>query len=227
MYNSDSFYLIAFWRNEECPLKLSELQSKFGWLLIPAVVIVLLAIYFLIPQEKPEEDLQASLDLIQAEPPQQTETPTQTVVPTTVMVDIKGQVAKPGVYELPADSRTTDAIDAAGGFLEAAEPKAINLAMKVADEMVIYVPKAGEEAALPTAQPGATAAGGAKEALVNLNTATDAELMTLPGIGPSKAAAIIAYRTDSGNFQKVEDLTNVTGIGDKTFEKLKDSITVN
>ncbi|MCP2035006.1 competence protein ComEA [Planomicrobium sp. HSC-17F08] len=187
----------------------------------------MLAIYFLIPQEKPEEDLQASLDLIQAEPPQQTETPTQTVVPTTVMVDIKGQVAKPGVYELPADSRTTDAIDAAGGFLEAAEPKAINLAMKVADEMVIYVPKAGEEAALPTAQPGATVAGGAKEALVNLNTATDAELMTLPGIGPSKAAAIIAYRTDSGNFQKVEDLTNVTGIGDKTFEKLKDSITVN
>ena len=188
---------------------------------------MLLAIYFLIPQEKPEENLQSSLDLIQAEPPQQTETPTQTLVPTTVMVDIKGQVAKPGVYELPADSRTTDAIEAAGGFLEAAEPKAINLAMKVADEMVIYVPKAGEEMDLPTAQPGASGAGGAKEALVNLNTATDAELMTLPGIGPAKAAAIIAYRTDSGNFQKIEDLTNVTGIGDKTFEKLKDSITVN
>lgn len=227
MYNSDSFYLIASWRKEECPLKLSELQNKFGWLLIPAAIIVLLAFYFLNPQEKPEENLQASLDLIQAEPPQQTETPTQNPAPTTLMVDIKGQVAKPGVYELPVDSRMTDAIDAAGGFLAAAEPKAINLAMKVVDEMVIYVPEIGEEAALPTAQPGAAAAGGAKEALVNLNTATDVELMTLPGIGPSKAEAIIAYRTDSGNFQKIEDLKNVTGIGDKTFEKLKDSITVN
>ncbi|WP_235783848.1 helix-hairpin-helix domain-containing protein [Planococcus glaciei] len=179
------------------------------------------------PQEKPEENLQASLDLIQAEPPQQTETPTQNPAPTTLVVDIKGQVAKPGVYELPVDSRMTDAIDAAGGFLAAAEPKAINLAMKVVDEMVIYVPEIGEEAALPTAQPGAAAAGGAKEALVNLNTAADVELMTLPGIGPSKAEAIIAYRTDSGSFQKIEDLKNVTGIGDKTFEKLKDSITVN
>ncbi|MBX0315013.1 helix-hairpin-helix domain-containing protein [Planomicrobium glaciei] len=227
MYNSDSFYLIASWRKEECPLKLSELQSKFGWLLIPAAVLVLVAFYFLNPQEKPEENLQTSLDLIQAEPLQQTETPTQDPVPTTLMVDIKGQVAKPGVYELPVDSRMTDAIDAAGGFLAAAEPKAINLAMKVVDEMVIYVPEIGEEAAVPTAQPGTAAAGSAKEALVNLNTATDAELMTLPGIGPSKAEAIIAYRTDSGNFQKIEDLKNVTGIGDKTFEKLKDSITVN
>lgn len=145
------------------------------------------------------------------------------------MVDIKGQVAAPGVYELPGDSRMKDAIDAAGGFLSDAEPKAINLAMKVQDEMVIYVPAIGEEAALPAPQPSAVPAGGAEaaDALVNLNTATDADLMTLPGIGPSKAAAIIAYRTDNGNFQKIEDLTNVTGIGEKTFEKLKDSISVN
>jgi len=227
LYNSDSFYLIASWRNGECPLKLTDLQSKFGWLLIPAVAILLLAIYFIIPQDQPDESLETSLDLIQAEPPQQTETPTQNPVPTILMVDIKGQVAAPGVYELPADSRMKDAIDAAGGFLEAAEPKAINLAMKVQDEMVIYVPAVGEEAVLPAAQPSATAGGaGAADALVNLNTATEADLMTLSGIGPSKAAAIIAYRTDNGNFQKIEDLTNVTGIGDKTFEKLKDSITV-
>ena len=228
IYNSDSFYLIAFWRKEECPLKLSDLQNKFGWLLVPAVVIALLAVYFLVPQEEPDTTLETSLDLIQAEPPQQTETPTQPLVPTTLMVDIKGQVAKPGVYELPVDSRMTDAIDAAGGFLAAAEPKAINLAMKVVDEMVIYVPEVGEEAVLPVAQAGAATAGpAAADALVNLNTATDADLMRLPGIGPSKAAAIIAYRTETGNFQKIEDLTNVTGIGDKTFEKLKDSITVN
>jgi competence protein ComEA len=226
--------LIASWRKEECPLNFSDLQSKFGWLLIPAIAVFLLAVYFLIPQDKPDSDPETSLDLIQAEPPQQTETPTQNPVPTILMVDIKGQVATPGVFELPADSRMKDAIDAAGGFLETAETKAINLAMKVQDEMVIYVPAVGEESVLPAALPGtavgavgAAGAAGAADALVNLNTATDAELMTLPGIGPSKAAAIIAYRTDNGSFQKIEDLTNVTGIGDKTFEKLKDAITVD
>ncbi|WKA60068.1 helix-hairpin-helix domain-containing protein [Planococcus shenhongbingii] len=187
----------------------------------------MLAVYFLFPQQETDSDLETSLELIQAEPPQQTETPTQNPVPTILMVDIKGQVEKPGVYELPPDSRMKDAIDAAGGFLGTAEPKAINLAMKVQDEMVIYVPAVGEEAVLPAIQPSAAASAGAAEALVNLNTAADVDLMTLPGIGPSKAAAIIAYRTETGNFQKVEDLTNVTGIGDKTFEKLKDSITVN
>lgn len=181
---------------------------------------IALAIYFFSPQQEPDIDPGASLELVQADSSQQTETPTQTEkIPETVMVDIKGQVAKPGVYELPGGARTQEAIGAAGGFLPEADSRAINLAMKVSDEMVLYVPKTGEEIVLP--QSSASPAG---DGLIDLNSATEAELMELPGIGPSKAAAIIAYRTENGKFGKVEDLTNVTGIGDKTFEQLKDGI---
>lgn len=179
-----------------------------------------MAIYFFSPQEEPATGPDTSLELIQADSSQQTETPIQTEqIPEKVMVDIKGQVAKPGVYELPSGSRAQEAIGAAGGFLPDADSRAINLAMKVVDEMVLYVPKTGEEVVLPqTAAP-------AGDALVDLNSATEAQLMELPGIGPSKAAAIIAYRTENGKFAKIEDLTNVTGFGDKTFERLKDGIT--
>lgn len=189
--------------------------------MIPAAAAIVLAIYFFIPREEPDPVPGTSLELIQADLSQQTETPTQKEeLPENVMVDIKGHVAKPGVYELPNGARAQEAIAAAGGFLPEADSRAINLAMKVADEMVLYVPKTGEEAVLP---PQAVAPSG--EALVDLNSATEAQLMELPGIGPSKAAAIIAYRTENGKFAKIEDLTNVTGIGDKTFEQLKDGIT--
>lgn len=144
------------------------------------------------------------------------------------MIDLKGQVAAPGVYELPAGSRMTDAIDAAGGFLGDAETRAINLAMKLQDEMTIYIPKVGEEAVdLPAMEAVSTPGAAASEGLININTATAADLEQLPGIGPSKAAAIIAHREENGDFPAVESLTDVTGIGDKTFEALKDSITTN
>lgn len=189
--------------------------------MIPAAAAIALAIYFFIPREEPDPVPGTSLELIQADLSQQTETPTQKEeLPENVMVDIKGHVAKPGVYELPNGARAQEAIAAAGGFLPEADSRAINLAMKVADEMVLYVPKTGEEAVLP---PQAAAPSG--EARVDLNSATEAQLIELPGIGPSKAAAIIAYRTENGKFAKIEELTNVTGIGDKTFEQLKDGIT--
>ena len=191
--------------------------------MIPAIAILVAAIYFLAPQEDPE----ATLELIQAEPPQQTETPTQSnPIPEFIMVDIKGQVANPGVYELAAGARTKDAIQAAGGFLKTAETLSINLAMIVQDETILYVPEIGEEVSLPAVQSQPQSQSPEGTAIVDLNSADEAELMTLPGIGPSKAAAIIAYRTENGKFQKVEDLTNVTGIGDKTFDQLKDGITV-
>ncbi len=197
-----------------------------AWLAIPAAAIAL-AIFILYPHSEPELDSAETLTLIQAEPPQQTETPPlQIALPETIMIDIKGQVASPGVFELSAGARAKDAIAAAGGFLESADPKAINLAMKVQDEMVIYVPAIGEEAPLVAMPTGGGSSQSSAGGLININTATDAELMELTGIGPSKAAAIIAYRTENGNFAKIEELTNVTGIGDKTFEQLKDGITV-
>ncbi|WP_353048215.1 helix-hairpin-helix domain-containing protein [Planococcus sp. ISL-110] len=165
-----------------------------------------------------------SLELINAESPQQTETPEKEnpAIAATLMIDMKGQVVNPGVYELPAGSRMQDAIDAAGGFTPEADSRAINLALIVVDETSLYIPATGEETVLPaTAQ--TVSEGGSS--LININTATEAELMELPGIGPSKAAAILAYRDEAGSFKTPEELTEVTGIGDKTFEQLKDLIT--
>ncbi|WP_240033891.1 helix-hairpin-helix domain-containing protein [Planococcus salinus] len=166
----------------------------------------------------------SSFDLNEAESPQQTETP-PTVEPIQIspVVDVKGAVAHPGVYELSPEARIQDLIQAAGGFLPEADSRAINLAMKLQDEMSVYVPAVGEEILLPESPHSAAATG---DTMVNLNTAAEAELTSLPGIGPSKAAAIITYRTDHGNFKTIDELKEVTGIGDKTFEQLKDAITV-
>lgn len=192
--------------------------------MIPAAAIALLLIYFLFPQGNPEKTPVPSLELINAESPQQTETPENEdpVIESAVMIDVKGQVANPGVYELAPGSRMQDAIDAAGGFTSEADSRAINLALIVVDETSLYVPAAGEEIVLPASEQTASAGG---SSLININQATETELMELPGIGPSKAAAILAYREEAGSFKTPEELTEVSGIGDKTFEQLKELIT--
>lgn len=146
---------------------------------------------------------------------------------STVVVDIKGQVVSPGVYILPVESRIIDAIALAGGLLSNADERVLNLASKLTDEMVIYVPEVGEVAPVIESisrQAEETSQG---QSLVNINTADETQLMTLVGIGPSKAKAILAYRNKHGPFNTIEDLKSVTGIGDRTFENLKDFISVN
>ncbi|MBW7641834.1 helix-hairpin-helix domain-containing protein [Geobacillus thermoleovorans] len=139
----------------------------------------------------------------------------------TAVVDVKGAVANPGVYEVAADARVRDVIALAGGLTDEADETKINLAAKVRDEMMIYVP-AKDEAAPASDAVGKSPSDGARDGpQVAVNTATEEELMQLPGIGPAKAKAIIAYREEHGPFQRVEDLLNVTGIGEKTLEKLK------
>ncbi|ANU25581.1 helix-hairpin-helix domain-containing protein [Planococcus versutus] len=205
-------------------VNLSQLQNKFVWLLIPAVAIMALLIYLVFSQGAQETTTSTSLELINAESPQQTETPENETIETQLplMIDVKGQVVKPGVYELPAGSRMQDAIQAAGGFTAEADSRAINLALIVIDETSLYVPATGEEIVVSTIPQAATGDAGG---LININRATETELMELPGIGPSKAAAILAYRDEIGHFQAPEELTEVTGIGDKTFEQLKELIT--
>ncbi|MGB2991614.1 MAG: helix-hairpin-helix domain-containing protein [Paenisporosarcina sp.] len=144
----------------------------------------------------------------------------------TVVVDVKGQVHEPGVYTLPAGSRVLDAIQLAGGILPTAEEKALNFAAKLVDEMVIYVPLIGEsDVSMTIATTPSTSES--HSAFVNINTSDESTLMTLSGIGPSKAKAIIAYREEKGLFKSIEDIKEVTGIGDSTFENLKDFISVN
>lgn len=143
-----------------------------------------------------------------------------------VVVDVKGAVNKPGVYEADGEDRVIDMINKAGGLKESADEAKINFAIRVEDEMVIYVPEIGE--ALEQVGGIMTPIGGTdqQDGKVNINTADDAELQTLTGIGPAKAAAIIDYREKNGPFQAIEDLKLISGIGEKSFEKLKDQIKV-
>lgn len=138
---------------------------------------------------------------------------------STIVVDVKGAVVQPGIYQLSADARVYQAIQAAGGLLKHADQQRINLAEKCKDEMVIYVPAKGE---MPPLEMGTLSAEGDK---INVNTASASELETLDGIGPSKAEAIVKYRETHGPFQSADQLTKVPGIGSKTVDKLKDQIT--
>src|SRR5690606_20651610 len=140
-----------------------------------------------------------------------------------IFVDIKGAVHNEGVYEAREGMRVKDIVDLAGGFIEEAEVRQVNMAERVEDEMVIYVPRIGEEL---TEVDSNTISDKAK-GKVSLNKATQEEFETLSGIGPSKAAAIISYREENGPFKKLEDLMQVSGIGEKSFEKIKDSLKLN
>ena len=161
-----------------------------------------------------------------------------------VYIHVCGLVGTPGVYGLPAGSRVYEAIEAAGGFSEAAVPDYLNLAQVLEDGMKIQVPdreQAEEWKARGLTQSGISMGGGTagvqtsgrtgsgeggSKARVNLNTATREELMTLRGIGASRADDIIHYRQEFGGFKSIEDIMNVSGIKNAAFEKIKDSITV-
>jgi competence protein ComEA len=150
--------------------------------------------------------------------------------PENIMVDVKGQVTHPGVYQANTGERVIDVIGRAGGLTKLADQTQVNFAEHVEDEMVIYIPGKGEEGStLPpsTVTGGSVSSGtGQKQGKININKADEQELQNLPGIGPAKAAAIIEFRNTSGPFKTIDDLKNITGIGDKTFEKLKDLIVV-
>ena len=139
---------------------------------------------------------------------------------STYLIDVKGQIQFPGVYEVTSDLRVHDVIILAGGFLDTANTNTINLAQKIQDEMVIYVPHLEEETET-SFESWSTAQNKQK---VSINQATESELLTLPGIGPSKASAIIKYRDEFGKFNSIDELTNVSGIGNKTLENLRDYI---
>lgn len=136
----------------------------------------------------------------------------------TVIVDIKGEVNQPGVYEIASDARVNDVVILAGGFTHNADEIPVNLAQKVQDEMTIIVPKIGDNT-----EDGYEVAGKSK---IRINYATQEEIESLHGIGPAKAQAIIQYREENGFFQKVEDLLEVSGIGEKTLDHLRDEIQI-
>lgn len=203
-------------------------------------------------------------------------TPTATPTPPPVTVYVAGEVRRPGMYTLPPGSRIGDAVRRAGGMTKRADALAINLALRLRDEMQVTVPPKSRPPAArtqppvvePTTAPATPSPAPEEEptrtptpaevegetdtalredggdeppaetrgedeppaasegGVVNLNTATQAELESLPGIGPSKARAIIEYREAHGPFRRAEDLQDVKGIGPKTWEALEDKVTV-
>jgi competence protein ComEA len=145
-------------------------------------------------------------------------------VGTVVYVHILGAVATPGVYRLRDGDRVLDAVAAAGGFTPTADQRGVNLARFVVDGEQVLVPEIG---AVDPGQEGQSGGGaGESPGKVNLNTATSDQLEELPRLGPEMASRILAWREANGPFTSIDDLRNVTGIGEKTFEALKDLVTV-
>ena len=143
-----------------------------------------------------------------------------------ITVDVKGAVKSPGIYDLPVGSRVHDAVQKAGGLTEEADSKSLNLAQKVSDEALVYVPTKGEEIASQQATSG-TSPSTSKDKKVNLNKASLEELKQVKGLGGKRAQDIIEHREANGKFKSVDELKKVSGIGAKTIEKLKDYVTVD
>lgn len=141
---------------------------------------------------------------------------------TDIYVHICGAVINPGVYQVPAGTRVYQALELAGGSSDDAYLSGINLADKLADGQKVYIPAEGENAEGILS----TDSGGVQSVMVNINTASEAELMTLPGIGQSRAKDIINYRVKNGLFESIDDIMKVSGIKEAAFEKIKDLIKV-
>lgn len=145
-----------------------------------------------------------------------------------LFVFVCGSVKKPGVYSLSEGSRVFEAVKKAGGFTKKAAIDSVNLAEQVTDGQMIRVNSKRDQKQADGVQTNGTdpADSFSENAKVNLNTADVSQLQTLSGIGESKAQSIIAYREENGNFSKPEDIMNVSGIKEGTYNKIKDQITV-
>jgi competence protein ComEA len=145
--------------------------------------------------------------------------------PETIIVSVAGAVNEPGIVELEAGARVADAIEAAGGLTEGADPGFLNLARVVSDGDLVAVPDASASGAAVPA-PGGDSAGAGTGGLVNINVAGAAELDALNGIGPVLAERIIEYREANGSFQSLDELSEVSGIGASLLEQLRDQVTL-
>lgn len=185
-----------------------------------------------------EEDKEVEVDILKDEEKEEITYKEVSKENTNVFVDIKGSVNNPGVYEVSNTSRVNDVISLAGGLTENADTSDINLAKIVKDEMTIIIYSKEEvlekykkevctcDCPYITNDACITEESNEENNLININTASLEELITLPGLGESKAKEIISYREKNGNFTSIENIKNVTGIGEAIFEKIKDYITV-
>lgn len=149
--------------------------------------------------------------------------------PSSIMIHVAGEVVNPGVYQIPIDSRVVHAIEFAGGATSLANLDIINLALPISDGQKIYIPSVVEklnQVSGVSAVITDDSSSGNSSSKININTASASKLEELSGIGPSKAGSIIDYRNDNGRFESVDDLLQVSGIGEKTLQRIKDDIVV-
>ncbi|YCI75481.1 helix-hairpin-helix domain-containing protein [Bacillus sp. R1-10] len=196
-----------------------------------AVAFVAGGIYFFSQQGEDPADMEDIFSVTAKEAEMEQSVNESAAEPEFIKVDVKGAVKSPGIFTAQAGDRVIDLISSAGGFTEKADKDKVNFAQIIEDQMVIYVPEMGEEDKgnlenIQVGTSGDAVTKGTSGGLVNLNTATQEDLQTLTGIGPSKATAILEYRETVGKFKEVDELKQVTGIGDKTFERLRDSVSV-
>ncbi len=207
--------------NDERSYRKLEIQSyvKKYWFV---GVIVVLVVFLLFDVGAQNESELVSVEIEDESVKSDQGTPSQESEEVVIYVDVKGAVNQPGVYPLIENDRTLQAIEKAGGFTNEADVNQVNLAAKVKDGTVIYVPKVGEVQNQPVGRESSE-----KEETVNINTASVEELQKIDGIGPSKAKAIINYRDENGPFSSIEEIQNVSGIGEKSFERMKNEISVD
>lgn len=219
--------------------KIEMIWKKYKWLILIPVMIIGTVIYMCtgafgseeITVEKAEESSASVASSGEEEAP--------ALPAENIYVDVGGAVASPGVVILPEGSRIFEALDAAGGVLAEGVTRYLNLAALCEDGGKIYVPDETEaeiqqqvsgEPYLPdtaySGQSSGTSYSGTETGKININLADSAALQTLSGIGPSMAQRIIDYRTRNGKYADVNDLTNVSGIGEKTLNKIIDKICV-
>lgn len=199
---------------------------KNNWFIF--IGAILLCVYLAVDKPQTDQTIQSE-EIIPMEeiPLASTVEPAETEAIHVIKVDVKGEIKKPGIYEMQAESRVDDLIKKAGGLTEKADDTQINLAQKLVDEMSIYVPAQGKEiTSVVTDSSSPSTTSKTADTKVHINSATLEEIMTLNGIGATKAEAILSYREENGPFSALEDLLEVSGIGEKTLESLSESIQI-
>ena len=207
-------------------------QTQKRIFIIGIIIAVGIIAFYVYSKDNNYEEISTEEIMVKNET--QTEETTDT---EKIVVHIMGAVKNEGIVELNEGARVSDAINSAGGLAEDADMSKINLAYVLEDGVKIRIPSINDEpteeyittdgveiveSSSQTTQNG----GNSKSGLININTANETELDSLPGIGPSIAAKIINYREENGDFASIEDIKNVSGIGDSKFEELKDLICV-
>lgn len=206
--------------------RLTELWEKYRYpLLIGLVVIMAVGSWLLNNTAKPTEDQLSvtsssqNTSVVSSSPTVNSRGP--------VWIDVKGAVTTPGLYRLKNGARVNEALQAAGGPLDNADMRQVNLAKQLSDQQVVYVPRQGEKAPASigstTEESNSSADSGS---IVNLNTATKEQLCQITGIGDKKADLILQYREQHGQFKSVDELTQINGFGEKTVAKIKDQVAV-